>query len=94
MCAQYYNKPVYVCAETHKFVDLFPLDQYRLPVSQEIINFSEDDSPPERTSDKLTLEPNGFVDYVPANLIKGFITEIGLLTPQEASEKVILMRLD
>jgi translation initiation factor eIF-2B subunit alpha len=40
------SKPFYVVAESHKFVRLYPLDQYDLPIEQEVIDFkTEDDKP-------------------------------------------------
>ncbi|TGZ82365.1 nagb/rpia/CoA transferase-like protein [Ascodesmis nigricans] len=95
MAAQYYKKPVYICAETHKFVDMFPLDQFRLPVTQNIVNFTDSDEPaPESSSDKPALGPYGYVDIIPKDLITGYITEIGLLSPQEAGHKIVMMRFE
>lgn len=40
------SKPFYVVAESHKFVRLYPLNQYDLPIEQEVIDFkTEDDKP-------------------------------------------------
>ena len=33
------GKPFYVVAESHKFVRLYPLGQYDLPVQQEVLDF-------------------------------------------------------
>ena len=37
------NKPFYVVAESHKFVRLYPLSQYDLPIDQKIIEFKTAD---------------------------------------------------
>ena len=36
------GKPFYVMAETHKFVRLYPLGQYDLPVEQKVLDFTTD----------------------------------------------------
>ena len=38
------GKPLYVVAESHKFVRMFPLNQYDLGVEQNVLNFSTVDS--------------------------------------------------
>jgi translation initiation factor eIF-2B subunit alpha len=37
------GKPFYVVAESHKFVRIFPLGQYDLPIEQQIVDFKVDD---------------------------------------------------
>jgi len=37
------GKPFYVVAESHKFVRLYPLGQYDLPIEQKVIDFSTED---------------------------------------------------
>lgn len=37
------SKPFYVVAESHKFVRLYPLNQYDLPIKQTILDFKTDD---------------------------------------------------
>ncbi|OJD13341.1 hypothetical protein AJ78_06199 [Emergomyces pasteurianus Ep9510] len=36
------GKPFYVVAESHKFVRLYPLSQYDLPINQQVIDFKTD----------------------------------------------------
>lgn len=43
LLAKAMGKPVYVVAESHKFVRLFPLSQYDLPITQRIIEFRTDE---------------------------------------------------
>jgi translation initiation factor eIF-2B subunit alpha len=46
--------PLYVVAESHKFVRLFPLGQYDLPIEQNVIEFKlEDDKAVKRSDQKL-----------------------------------------
>jgi translation initiation factor eIF-2B subunit alpha len=43
LLAKAMGKPVYVVAESHKFVRLFPLGQYDLPITQRIVEFRTDE---------------------------------------------------
>ncbi|KAI5795577.1 hypothetical protein EDC01DRAFT_629513 [Geopyxis carbonaria] len=90
LVAKSYNKPVYVASETHKFVDIFPLDQFNMPVEQNIIDFN----PPQEIEGANEQVNQYFVDHVPRQLIRGFITEVGLLTPQQVSDKIVAMRFE
>jgi translation initiation factor eIF-2B subunit alpha len=90
LVAKAYNRPVYVATETHKFVDIFPLDQFNMPVQQNIIDFD----PPKDIEGATPQDQQDFVDHVPRNLIKGLITEVGLLTPQQVSDKIVAMRFE
>lgn len=90
LAAKQFNKPFYVTTETHKFVDILPLDQYNMPVKQNIVDFNTNAIEP-------STHINGrqaFVDHIPAALVKGFITEVGLLTPQQVAERIIQMRFE
>lgn len=40
------GKPFYVVAESHKFVRLYPLGQYDLPVDQHVVDFETNDDKP------------------------------------------------
>lgn len=90
LVAKTYNRPVYVATETHKFVDMFPLDQFNLVVRQNIIDFN----PPQGVDGATPQDQQGFVDHVPRQLIRGFITEAGLLTPQQVSDRITAMRFE
>lgn len=37
------GKPFYVVAESHKFVRLYPLSQYDLPINQQVVNFKTEE---------------------------------------------------
>ncbi|KAI5799526.1 hypothetical protein FPQ18DRAFT_96363 [Pyronema domesticum] len=88
--AKAYNRPLYVATETHKFVDMFPLDQFNMNIDQNIIDFN----PPEGVEGATPQDVQEFVDHVPRTLIKGLITEAGLLTPQQVSDKIVCMRFE
>jgi translation initiation factor eIF-2B subunit alpha len=99
MLAKVTTKPFYVVAEAHKFVRLFPLGQYDLPIEQRIIDFKTE------VDEKVDVEgseegyfaktkggSNGVsdaVDFTPPAYISGIITETGVLTPSAVSEELI-----
>jgi translation initiation factor eIF-2B subunit alpha len=58
-------KPLYVLAETHKFVRLFPLDQHDLPVRQPVLDFRTDDdgSPPQSFDSAVDYTVSGRPDH-------------------------------
>jgi len=43
LLAKAMGKPFYVVAESHKFVRLYPLGQYDLPIDQHVVEFKTDD---------------------------------------------------
>lgn len=43
MLAKVTGKPFYVVAESHKFVRIFPLGQYDLPIEQKVVEFKVDE---------------------------------------------------
>ncbi|KZF23201.1 nagb/rpia/CoA transferase-like protein [Xylona heveae TC161] len=98
------GKPFYVVAESHKFVRLYPLSQYDLPIEQRVIDFKTtadtekdkgtasdgvpDASSPE-TKQAYASTVDDAVDYTPPDLISALITESGVLTPSAVSEELI-----
>ena len=72
------GKPVYVVTESHKFVRMFPLGQYDLPIEQKVLDFRTDmdeeagagSASPENSnkiSQKATLtEPERWIEQTPA----------------------------
>ena len=44
MLAKAMGKPFYVVAESHKFVRLYPLGQYDMPIEQRVVEFQVDDN--------------------------------------------------
>ncbi|KAL1954370.1 hypothetical protein VTO42DRAFT_1236 [Malbranchea cinnamomea] len=104
LLAKTIGKPFYVVAESHKFVRLYPLGQYDLPIEQHIVNFkSDNENSADSTSGKDTkgagkvadtVDSNvtgrhQAVDFTPPHLISAMITESGVFTPAAVSEELI-----
>ncbi|KAK6495434.1 translation initiation factor eIF-2B subunit alpha, variant 2 [Arthrobotrys musiformis] len=89
------GKSVYAVCETHKFVRLYPIDSYDLPVTQSVINFTVDDTEEPKPAKKDTIEEaerignDRFVDFTPPTLLTAIITEAGVLTPSSVSEELL-----
>ncbi|KAL8901390.1 MAG: hypothetical protein Q9192_000605 [Flavoplaca navasiana] len=93
MLAKSVRKPVYVVAESHKFVRLYPLGQYDLPVQQTVVDFCDrmDDIDDERDAGvrgakKGKIQGGGrddeeVLDYTPPELITALVTETGIHSP-------------
>lgn len=86
------NKPLYVVAETHKFVRLYPLGQNdlgRCGIKQNILDFSTSadsgakEKPAEVSGSQIP------VDYTPADLITSIITEHGVKMPSAVYEMLL-----
>lgn len=98
LLAKAIGKPFYVVAESHKFVRLYPLGQYDLPINQHVIDFKSDDDITEQKEEPVT-STNGdrqielplcdSVDFTPPHLISALITDSGVLTPSAVSEELI-----
>jgi translation initiation factor eIF-2B subunit alpha len=99
LLAKAIGKPFYVVAESHKFVRLYPLGQYDLPINQHVIDFKSDDDITEHKEELPTPDANGdqqielplcdSVDFTPPHLISALITDSGVLTPSAVSEELI-----
>ncbi|KAJ5479270.1 hypothetical protein N7530_004779 [Penicillium desertorum] len=100
LLAKAIGKPFYVVAESHKFVRLYPLGQYDLPIEQQVVEFkSEEDLAEERKQQSSVADTNGdtpiklplcdSVDFTPPHLISALITDSGVLTPSAVSEELI-----
>ncbi|KAL8672651.1 MAG: hypothetical protein Q9168_002892 [Polycauliona sp. 1 TL-2023] len=91
------RKPVYVVSECHKFVRLYPLGQYDLPIQQTVVDFCDqtDDEGDamsgagERKSPGSGREIEEAVDFTPPELITALVTETGVHTPSAVSEELI-----
>ncbi|KAL8807911.1 MAG: hypothetical protein Q9182_000377 [Xanthomendoza sp. 2 TL-2023] len=89
MLAKSKRKPVYVVAESHKFVRLYPLGQYDLPVRQTVLDFrGRDDDHHDDVSGRSGADEEA-VDYTPPELITALVTEAGVHTPSAVSEELI-----
>ncbi|CAZ79798.1 unnamed protein product [Tuber melanosporum] len=89
LAARNIGRPFYVATETHKFVDMFPVDQYMIPVKQNVIVFNPEGVEGAMSQDELT-----FVDYVDPKYITSFVTETGLMSPTMVGDKIIATRLE
>ncbi|KAJ5674614.1 Translation initiation factor eIF-2B subunit alpha [Penicillium maclennaniae] len=98
LLAKAIGKPFYVVAESHKFVRLYPLGQYDLPINQHVIDFKSDDDITEQKEEPATptsgdrqieLPLCDSVDFTPPHLISALITDSGVLTPSAVSEELI-----
>ncbi|KAK9466459.1 hypothetical protein V1512DRAFT_263655 [Lipomyces arxii] len=82
------NKPLYVVAESHKFVRLFPLSPFDLPGN----NKTAETFTTDQTDDEIDSSP--LLDFTSDNLITALITDIGVLTSSGVSEELIKMWYD
>ncbi|KAL9612306.1 MAG: hypothetical protein Q9167_003085 [Letrouitia subvulpina] len=93
------TKPLYVVAESHKFVRLYPLGQYDLPIEQTVLDFKVAAEGEERSSDEAMTSRSvvdgdmpgvdDAVDFTPPDLITALVTEVGVHTPSAVSEELI-----
>ncbi|XP_046374429.1 translation initiation factor eIF2B subunit alpha-like [Haliotis cracherodii] len=80
--AQAMNKPVYVVAESFKFVRLYPLNQQDMP------NQFKYQSSTLKSGRDLSKE-HPLVDYTPPAYITLLFTDLGVLTPSAVSDELI-----
>lgn len=100
LLAKSVGKPFYVVAESHKFVRLYPLGQYDLPITQHVVDFRSGDDNASTVTKKdevkdgqqhsvQGLQKREAVDFTPPFLITALITEGGVLTPSAVGEELI-----
>ncbi|XP_042907161.1 translation initiation factor eIF2B subunit alpha isoform X1 [Parasteatoda tepidariorum] len=77
ICAKELNKPVYVLAESFKFLRLYPLNQRDLP--NELKHLSA----------KVNSKEHPLVDYTPPAYITLLFSDLGILTPSVVSDELI-----
>ncbi|CAG5125129.1 unnamed protein product [Candidula unifasciata] len=82
VCAQQMNKPVYVVAESFKFVREFPLNQKDVPD-----RFKYRASTFKANKDLSQEHP--LVDYTPPEYINLMFTDLGVLTPSAVSDELL-----
>lgn len=90
MLAKAANKPVYVFAESHKFVRMFPVSPSDLPVNEKL-EFSD---PNDTSPTEIDRESWPQVDFTPHKYITALITDLGVLTPSGVSEELIKIWFD
>ncbi|KAL9009460.1 MAG: hypothetical protein Q9173_005507, partial [Seirophora scorigena] len=98
------RKPFYVLAESHKFVRLYPLGQYDLPVRQTVLEFQGEADQSDHDGEVGAAEEGkergegggggqegeeAAVDYTPPDLVTALVTEVRVLTPSAVSEELI-----
>ena len=88
--AQFANKPLYVVAESYKFVNRFPLSQM-----DSLPNFRLEWSADEKEDLSDTKIPfkscRPAIDYTPPHLISILFTDLGILTPSDVSEHLYIL---
>ncbi|GMM38670.1 translation initiation factor eIF2B subunit alpha [Saccharomycopsis crataegensis] len=93
LLAKSFNKPVYVAAESYKFVRLYPLGPDDLKIDVSPLNFNtEVSSDEEEESEMADNCPK--LDFTPHEYITALITDLGVLTPAAVSEELIKMWYD
>ncbi|XP_077972151.1 translation initiation factor eIF2B subunit alpha-like [Styela clava] len=85
VCAKAHNKPLYVAAESIKFVRLYPLNQ------QDVPNEIKYKASTIKSKNLDQEHPN--VDYTPPSYITLLITDLGVLTPSAVSDELIKLYL-
>lgn len=84
------GKPLYVVAESHKFVRVYPLNGEDLPTGQGELDFcTEDGGGGGGGREKEERRKEVEVDFTPPELIAAIITEAGVQTPSAVSEELI-----
>jgi translation initiation factor eIF-2B subunit alpha len=93
LIAKAHNKPMYVAAEAHKFVRLFPLSQNdsphkTIPLNPFPINQLTGEASTISLS-KVQTNTNPSSDLTPPSLISLLFTDLGVLTPSAVSDELI-----
>ncbi|KAF3932252.1 hypothetical protein ABW19_dt0201958 [Dactylella cylindrospora] len=89
------GKNVYAVCETHKFVRLYPINGFDLPIAQTVVDFTTDQAGKEQQTEEDTIEEaerignDRHVDFTPPTLLTAIITEAGVLTPSSVSEELL-----
>ena len=81
------GKPLYVTAESHKFVRVYPLDEEDLGIGNDVLRFQTG----EVEDDGVCVEGEWRLDLTPPELITAIVTETGVQTPNAVSEELIKM---
>ena len=90
MLAKSVGKPMYVVAESHKFVRVYALSGDDLPLGQNVLDFrtQSEEGGKDHEEGKRKAEAEA-VDFTPPELITALVTENGVLTPSAVSEELI-----
>ncbi|CAL1300004.1 unnamed protein product [Larinioides sclopetarius] len=77
ICAKAMHKPVYVLAESFKFLRIYPLNQRDLP--NELKHLSS----------KVNSKEHPLIDYTPPSYITLLFSDLGILDPSAVSDELI-----
>ncbi|KAG8527587.1 uncharacterized protein KY384_007740 [Bacidia gigantensis] len=93
LLANCFSRPLYVVAESHKFVRVFPLGPEDLKFKSSVLNFEKSDSQTDEHAAYHTAaaEDLSNFDFTSPELITAIITETGVQTPSAESEIVLNM---
>lgn len=90
LLAKSVGKPFYVVAESHKFVRVYPLGGYDLPLGQNVLDFRIQSGEEEgKHEEGKTEAEDGSLDFTPPHLITALVTESGVQSPSAVSEELI-----
>ena len=94
LLAKSMGKSLYVAAESHKFVRVYPLSAEELGLERHVLDFRTDVLETEREKGGLDTEiavraDSIDLDLTPPELITSLVTESGLHTPGAVSEELI-----
>jgi translation initiation factor eIF-2B subunit alpha len=78
------GKPFYVVAESHKFVRLYPLSQFDLPIEQKVLDFKIADEPKEDHKGKDEEQRNVFDEAIADMTAKEASTTVTPLNAHDA----------
>lgn len=94
------NKSIYVVAESHKFVRLFPISPSDVPIEHPLEFTTEENNDASTSHDENynnnsdIIEASPQIDFTPHQFITALITDIGVLTPSGVSEELIKIWYD
>lgn len=86
LLAKSFNKPLYVAAESHKFVRLYPLAPDDLKTETDVLQFSSEAVEDE---EREMVKHCPKLEFTPHAYITALITDLGVLTPAAVSEELI-----
>ena len=90
LLAKSVGKPMYVVAESHKFVRVYALSGDDLPLGQKVLDFRTQSEEGQKDHEEgKRKEEAEAVDFTPPELITALVTENGVLTPSAVSEELI-----
>lgn len=87
------KKPVFAVAESFKFMRLFPLSQYDVPITAGTLPLPSMDESADMPTDKCMTPAmeslNPLIDYTLPELITFIVSDVGILTPSGVSDALL-----